>query len=129
MICNVQIQTVTNAALGNVQSAKIITIEMGICVINVHLRVPNVHGIISVLNASLTTSAPAVSLIALAVKTSFVLKTMVCVRQTAMLVIIRKHTMCAQSVGRHAKNATIMIIVLSALKEHIFNQDMQISIV
>lgn len=37
--------------------------------------------------------------------------------------------MSALSVGRHAKNATIITIVLSALKEHIFNKCMEISIV
>lgn len=63
---------------------------MEIGVLNVSLRVPNVHGITSVLNACLTTSASAVSLIALAVEMSIVLETVVCVRQTAMLVIIRK---------------------------------------
>lgn len=57
---------------------------------------------------------------------SFVLKKMAFVRPTAMLVILRKQTMCALSVRRHVKNAMIMITVLNALTAHIFNKYLEI---
>ena len=68
-------------------------------------------------------------MIALAVAMSFVEKTTVFVRHTAIVVILIQQTVCALSVQRHVINAMIRITVLIALKAHIFNNYLKTSTV
>ena len=108
--------------------AKKAFIEALIDAMHAQPRVLSVIRITRVRNVNLITTARVVSMIALTVSMSLVLITMALVPQFAMLVIIIKETMYALCVGKHVKNVLIMITVLSALKEHIFNMYLEIAI-